>query len=740
MLKQRDRAVIALVLALFVAPVRGQQPVQNPPPKLPAQQPPPPPSLQQKPPSVDSDDVVRINTNLVQIDTVVTKNDKQVTDLTAADFEVFEDGKPQQITNFSYVWTVPKTPNTVVAKTVSPVGKGINTPPVVPPLIRADEPHRTIALVVDDLGISMESMGEIRGQLRKFVNEQVEPNDLIAIIRTGGEVGALQQFTNDKRLLLRAVDSVKWNHCSRAGISIFPPATATTADSGGDEIVRQGNNGVGLCSDPSRPLGGSIGALRFILQGMRDLPGRKSMVIFSESLPTDYPASSLPSSVPTRASSEPRDNSPLSNYGDLQRLAELAIRSSVVIYGVDTRGLQPLGPTAADTFGANLSPVGDQPFRTLSTRAHILTDNRTGQDLLARETGGFLVKNSNSFGLKRIAQDQSGYYLIGYRPTDFTFNRRFHHITVKVSTPGLSVRTRSGFFGMTDEEARPLQLTNHDRVNLALMSPFATSDIEVHLTALFADVPNAGSMVRSLIYFPGHDLVFTDEPGDWHKATVNLAAAVFGDNGSIVQHLIQTRAIRVHRPEYERLRRDGLVYQIDVPVSKPGAYQFRVAIRDEGSSLMGTARQFIDVPETKKHALLLSGITVSGDAANPKGSEGVRSAISMSSPAIRRFAPAEDLWFGYMIYNAKAEKTSVPSSLTAQARLFHDGKLVYSGIPKQIETNGQADLKRISSGGGIKLGPALEPGEYLLQIVVTEMLAKDKSRIATQWIDFDIVK
>lgn len=118
----------------------------------------------------------------------------------------------------------------------------------------------------------------------------------------------------------------------------------------------------------------------------------------------------------------------------------------------------------------------------------------------------------------------------------------------------------------------------------------------------------------------------------------------------------------------------------------------------------------------------------------------MRSPISMSSPAIRRFAPAENLWFGYVIYNAKAEKTSAPSSLTAQARGFRDGKLVYSGIPKQIETNGQADLKRISSGGGIKLGPALEPGEYLLQIVVTEMLAKDKSRIATQWIDFDIVK
>jgi len=739
MLKQKNKVVLALVLALFLTPVRGQQPVQNPPPKWPTQ-PTPPPARQQKPPPIDSDDVVKISTNLVQIDTVVTKNDKQVTDLTAADFEVFEDGKPQQITSFSYVWTVPKAPNTVVAKTVSAPSKDKDAPPVILSPIRADEPHRTIAIVVDDLGISMESIGDIRRQLRKFVDEQLEPNDLVAIIRTGGEVGALQQFTNDKRLLMRAVDSVKWNHCGRAGISIFPSAVATTLDSGGDESVRQGNNGIGLCMNSASPLGDSLGALKFILRGMSNLPGRKSMVILSESLPTDYPASSLPSSAPTQASSEPGGNSPLSNFSDLQRLAELAIRSSVVIYGIDTRGLQPLGPTAADTFSANLKPTGTQPFETLSSRAHLLTDNRTGQDLLTRETGGFLVKNSNSFGLKRIVQDQSGYYLIGYRPTDSTFNRRFHHITVKAKPSGLNVRTRSGFFGMTDEEARPLQLTNHDRLNQALISPFVASDIEVHLTALFADDLKSGLMVRSLIYFSGRDLVFVDEPDDWHKATLNLAAAVFGDNGLVVQQLAQTDAIRVRSTEYERLRRDGLVYQIDVPVNKPGAYQFRVAVRDESSSLMGTARQFVDVPDTKKRALFLSGITVSGDTANAGSSAGERSTVRMSGPAIRRFAPADNLWFGYVIYNAQTDNPSALSSLTAQARLYRDGKLVYSGTPKPIETNGQTDLKRINGGGGIKLGPPLEPGEYLLQIVVTEALGKDKFRVATQWIDFDIVK
>jgi hypothetical protein len=86
------KVIIALLLALFLLPVRGQEPKVTPPPKWPTT---PPPLLpQEKPPAIDASDVVRITTNLVQIDTIVTRNDKQVTDLRADDFELLEDGKP----------------------------------------------------------------------------------------------------------------------------------------------------------------------------------------------------------------------------------------------------------------------------------------------------------------------------------------------------------------------------------------------------------------------------------------------------------------------------------------------------------------------------------------------------------------------------------------------------------------------------------------------------------------------
>src|SRR5262245_13361980 len=155
----------------------------------------------QKPAGDDKDDVVKITTNLVQVDAVVTKDGKPVTNLTAEDFEIFEDGKPQAITSFAYISNLPNSASPAVPRDTK------TTAPVVPYApVKPNEGRRTIAFVVDDLGLSAESIPSVRQQLRKFVTEQLQPNDLVAIIRTGGEMGALQQFTNDKRVLTRALD------------------------------------------------------------------------------------------------------------------------------------------------------------------------------------------------------------------------------------------------------------------------------------------------------------------------------------------------------------------------------------------------------------------------------------------------------------------------------------------------------------------------------------------------------
>jgi len=667
---------------------------------------------------------VRITTNLVQLDAVVTKDDKLVTDLTAADFQIIEDGKPQTITNFSYIWNIAETPDSSEKPVASK--KGIVVPSK-PRAIRADDAHRTIAIVVDDLGISFESIGRVRAQLRNFVQQDMRPDDLIAIIRTGGEVGALQQFTTDKRLLLRAIDNLRWNHCGRAGISVIAPLGSA--------------NTVGLCSDMNYPLGGTTQALKFILGGMRTMSGRKSMVILSDNLPLDSPDNYLPSAVtPVLPTSDAAvtDRQPTDLQFGIEtsflNLAELAVRASVVIYGASTAGVQPIGRTAADNATVNLRPTGSQPFEILRSRARLLQDNQAGLDLLARTTGGFSIKNSNDFGLRRFARDQEGYYLLGYRPAEQTFDRRFHQIKVRVKRAGLKVRTRSGFLGLTDEETQPPKLTGADRINLALMSPFGASDIEVHLAALFANLPQQGSLIRSLLHFPADGLTFAEQADGSYESAFTLSCVVFGENGKVVQHVRESREIRLQNTALAQVRRDGLVYQLDVPLKDAGAYQFRVAVSNEDASKIGTAREFIDIPQLNGR-LALSGITLSGD----KASKTDAADNNLSKPIVRRFHSGEAILYGYVIYNATPEKLSRLPILTAQSRLFRDGKLVHTGEPRVIEVGNQNDLERITAGGSLQLGAALEPGDYILQVIVNDTLVKGRYSTATQWSDFQII-
>ena len=177
------QTLFALLLAYaLVVSVAGQQPAAP----LPT------------PTTVNEDEVVRITTNLVQIDAVVMdRAGKQVTDLNAADFEIYEDGRPQEIKNLSYISLQPA-PEVAPAPHARPDPTAAPAPPV---QLRPEQVRRTIALVVDDLGLSFESMYFVRKSLKKFVDEQVQPGDLVAVIRTGAGIGALQQFTTDKRLL-----------------------------------------------------------------------------------------------------------------------------------------------------------------------------------------------------------------------------------------------------------------------------------------------------------------------------------------------------------------------------------------------------------------------------------------------------------------------------------------------------------------------------------------------------------
>jgi VWFA-related protein len=201
-----------VLLALSPALSQGTRPQssqQQPEQKQEAKQPPaqPPQGAQEQ------ENTVRISTQLVQIDATVTdKKGEHVEDLSESDFELMVDGKKQTITYFRHV-KAPEAKRDGAALGGAPKSSSVSGPPG--RAIAPEQVRRTIAFVVDDLGLSFESTAYTRRAIKKFVDEQMQEGDLVGIIRTGRGLGALQQFTTDKRLLYTAIEKLTWNPYSR---------------------------------------------------------------------------------------------------------------------------------------------------------------------------------------------------------------------------------------------------------------------------------------------------------------------------------------------------------------------------------------------------------------------------------------------------------------------------------------------------------------------------------------------
>lgn len=759
MKRQTSLTATLLLLSLF-AQAFGQTPQATPAPQAeaPAQQPSPATQRPAPTPQEESDeDVVRITSNLVQFDAVVTdKQGHPVTDLRPEDFEVYANGRKQEVTNFSYINAGPGAV-AAPAQQPSPRAADKSAPPVPPARLKPGQVRRTVALVVDDLGTSWESTNYVRQALKKFVDQQMQPGDLVAIMRTSAGMGALQQFTGDKQMLYRAIERIRWYPMGRSGVAAFAPMQAVNSPgmTGRDDGSRDSSDSpFGAGRDAAADLDefreeifsvGTLGALNFIIRGMQELPGRKSVILFSDGFPI------YDQRDPSKGG---RQMGHLPVLDNLRRLVDLANRASVVVYTVDARGLPVLGLTAADnTNGRSFEQVRQE----LDQRSQNYLDSQSGMGFLADQTGGLFIHDNNDLGgaVRRVLEDQKGYYLIGFRPDESVFERvrgrmHFNSLQVKLKRPGLKVRTRSGFIGLTDEEARPARRTRAEQIIGALTSPFASGDVRVRLTSLFGGYIRNGAFVSSLMHIDLSNVHFTEEPDGWHKAVLDVVAFTFGEDGQVVDHLDRTETFRVRAKAFDAVRRDGLVYTMQVPVRKPGAYQLRVAVRDTATEKLGSASQFIEVPSLKKDRISLSGVLMqsseysnahaapaAGATADGQPTEPDET-LAQGGPALRRFRLGEDIDCYFNIYNPRLDPAGRPQ-LQTQLRIFRDGRQVYAGQPVPFDPGKQTDMKTLHDGMRMRLG-GLAPGEYILQIVVTDLLAPEKRRTVTQWTDFEVVK
>jgi hypothetical protein len=325
-------------------------------------------------------------------------------------------------------------------------------------------------------------------------------------------------------------------------------------------------------------------------------------------------------------------------------------------------------------------------------------------------------------------EDQSGYYLLGYRPTEETFNRSFHHIKAKVKRSGMSLRTRYGFFGVTEEDAeRTKRPSTQDLTNLALASPFTAQDIEVDMTSFFVDDTAGNALVRSFVHIDTKNLTFTPVDGK-QQGSIELHGIVFGDNGAVAQQMKRGATLSLSDSQYKQAMINGIGLSFDMPVKRPGAYQARLAVRDRASSKIGSAGQFVVVPDLKNKKPAVSGIVLGLPGPNQ----------SVNNAGGRHFRPNDELYFAFNVYNAANEQGKL-RNLVMAARLFRDDKVVFSGPEVPITAANQTDLSRVFTNSVIKLTPDLGPGDYYLQVTITDKdAAKDKQAPVVQWIDFQI--
>lgn len=707
------------------------------------------------PNSPPPDVVFSVTTTLVQVDAVVTDSKgRYVTDLTPDDFAVFDDGKPQKITNFSYVRVSPQT---------APRPKPVRTPKseaVLPPApaarLRPEDVRRTIVLMVDDLGLSFESMAFVHVSLRKFVERQMQPGDLVAVCRTGAGSGTLQQFTADKRILLSVIDGLRWNPNGRAALSFFEPYGKYSQLA--EQMAGKNPDGRGGAPDSlnaAYDVGrntifavGTLGAINYIVGALREMPGRKSIVLFSDGLDLFTPGQGPVQHSGMRSVQDMESNSEIVTA--LRKLVDRANRAGTVIYTMHTAGLQPLVPGAQDRVDlTGMSAQAANGMLNAITQVGVVggrdfefNAGQQGLAHLALETGGIPYENGNdlNWGLDRVLEDQQGYYLIGFKPPSGTFeakhgSRSYHRVTVKATRPGLRVRSRTGFFGETDDETLPKYGTPLEQMRAAMISPFRSSDVRLRLTALYAETPRRGPVVRNLLHIDARDLTFPSadglnlvgHPGRGPSAAVEIVAVATSMGDRPVAAVARHYKVEAPAERFQEALQEGALYTLDVPVKKRGAYQIHVAVRDTASGKVGSASQFLEIPELKRGRVALTSVILqNGD--RPAGT----SAFAGMSPATRQFRPGSEVEYFCLVENTGKK---VPAAdLDSLIWIVRDGKDVYKGPARLVPIDGGG----LAVTGRLRLSPKMTPGDYYLGIVAADRTAP-KSGAAAQWTDFEIM-
>jgi len=686
------------------------------------------------------DQPVRISTELVQIDVVVTdKSGRVVKGLTKDDFELFENGKKQLVSFFEFVdASQPRAVKDAVrAEAPKPGDTGTQG-------LSERDVRRIFAFVVDDLTTRYEDLTYLRQMLTNFVDTQMQPTDLVAIVRTVGGKGLLQQFTTDKDLLRRAIAALTPSTHPLGAFHNPETPKLNPQPAGTDMSAAPTDQGEDI-PDTDSPLDDTNRMLRsymslstagFVIDSMKQLPGRKSLVLISGGLPI------FSTNPGTEAGAV---------AGFLNLLTDKATRAGVAINTMDIRGLQAYSGVAGfeDTparsaMGGSSTvsdPIAGSSNRNSSGFGRIPDDSQFGYKnpfdqldahmglrVLASTTGGIAVLGKNDFddGLRKIIQTSEGYYLLAYTPLDGKFNGDFRKIEVKAKGDGLKVYSRRGYLARADAPvAAPT--TKQEQMLAAIKSPLARRDVSLDAMVLYKPAPqNQGGIDINVVIDP-RKLRF-EQVGDKHQADLDVAGFVFDQFGKLRGGFSETLRPDLSPADYNRVNKDGLPYAAQTTLP-PGAYQIRIAVRDNKTESIGTLSRYLEVPDLSKGRLTASSLLL---ASVPVGETKAEAPTPIT--ANRQMSRKQDLRYALIIYNAKL-KDGKPQVQT-QMTISQNGQTLFKQ-PEESVTPAGKDAALVKWG---QLGlSGVKPGRYTMTIMVTDLLADKKAQTITRSMDFVVV-
>ncbi|ODU53652.1 MAG: VWA domain-containing protein, partial [Granulicella sp. SCN 62-9] len=505
--------------------------------------------------AADGTFTLKVQSDIVLTNVVVRdkKTGEVVKGLTAADFTILENGKPQKIASFDYqsvdeaAVLNEKTTVTGQASVADLLNRNFAADPA------ALKNHRLIVMFFDLSSMQPEDVDRAVEAARDYINKKMQPADLVALVSMSTALNMDQDFTSDKALLLKGVGT--YNGTQGTGF-----ANGTTGSSEGtaddaSSFIADDTEYNSLNTDRE------LYAIREIAKSLERVDERKSMLYFSGGL--------------TRNGIE--------NQASMRAATNAAVRANMAIYSVDSRGLQALPPVGDASTG---SLRGTSAYSGAAMQSQ-LDANFGSQETLATlssDTGGKAFFDSNDFApaFQQIQHDTEAYYILGFHSTNTARDGSYRRLTIRLNRADAKLEHvdakldyRPGYYAPADfkhqkTEDREQALTEQMRSDLP------ATDVAVYLQALYFRLEDNKFFIPVSLIVPGSQIPFLKN-GDRDKANIDVMGEVKNAQGIIVGNVRDT--VKLALDSSQQVQRRNIQYSTGFTLA-PGRYHLKFVVRE----------------------------------------------------------------------------------------------------------------------------------------------------------------